>query len=210
MERLLSWIPLLDALAEEVAALESGEDFIVINPDSRFLQSGVLPILGEKDEERHYYFWEGSVPTDASSKSSQVEDLVEWLDLTFGPSQGQRVVGPALYLPPSDDTFGLQLFETMELGDRSFVVGMNLGVGGNQEKRIHEAGETLSRFERDLVLKILADGATLILDKGAGPVEAALAGELVDVAASAGIRTLGDPELGGRRRYPSRSSNPVG
>ena len=190
MDRLLSWIPLLDALAEEVAALESGEDFIVINPDSRFLQSGVLPILGEKDEERHYYFWEGSVPTDASSKSSQVEDLVEWLDLTFGPSQGQRVVGPALYLPPSDDTFGLQLFETMELGDRSFVVGMNLGVGGNQEKRIHEAGETLSRFERDLVLKILADGATLILDKGAGPVEAARAGELVDVAASAGIRTL--------------------
>ncbi len=190
MDRLLSWLPLLDALAEEVAALETGEDFIIINPDSRLLQSGVLPVLGGMLEERHYYFWEGSVLRETRRKTSQVEDLVEWLDLTFGPSRGQCEVGPALHLPPSDDAFGLQLYRDLGLGDRSFVVGMNLGVGGNQDKRIQEAGETLSRFERDLVLQILADGATLILDKGSGPVEAARATELVQVVATEGIRAL--------------------
>ena len=190
MDRLLCWLSLLDALAEEVTSLETGEDFIVINPDSRLLQSGVLPVLSGEDEERHYYFWEGSVPAEAPGKTSQVEDLVEWLDFTFGPSQGLRVVGPALHLPPSDDAFGLQLFEDLGLGDRTFVVGMNLGVGDNQNKRIHEAGESLSRFERDLVLQILADGATLILDKGAGPGEATRANEVAQVVATEGFRVL--------------------
>ncbi len=203
MVRLLSWLPLLAVLAEEVTSLETGEDFIVINPDSRLLQSGVLPVFGGEDEERHYYFWEGSVPLEAPGKTSQVEDLVEWLDLTFGPSQGQRVGGPTLHLPPEDEAFGLQLFENLGLGDRAFVVGMNLGVGGNQDKRIHEAGETLSRFESDLVLQMLADGATLILDKGAGPGEATRAHELAQVVATEGFRVL---EIQGSKR----ASEPVG
>ncbi len=190
MDRLLSWPPLLDALAEEVASLETGEDFIVINPDSRFLQSGVLPVLSRREEERHYYFWEGSVPAEATQQSSQVEDLVEWLDLTFGPGRGHRVAIPALHLPSSDDVFGLKLCQDLGLADRSFVVAVNLGVGGNQDKRIHEAGETLSRFERDLVLQILADGATLILDKGAGPAEAAQANRLVEVVVKEGFRAV--------------------
>ena len=158
--------------------------------------------MGE-DEERHYYFWEGSVPAEAPGKTSQVEDLVEWLDFTFGPSQGLRVVGPALHLPPSDDAFGLQLFEDLGLGDRTFVVGMNLGIGDNQNKRIHEAGESLSRFERDLVLQILADGATLILDKGAGPGEATRANELAQVVATEGFRVLRSRV---QRRWQNRSS----
>jgi ADP-heptose:LPS heptosyltransferase len=57
---------------------------------------------------------------------------------------------------------GERLVAALRAGGASRIAAVNLGVGGNDRKRISE------EFERRLVEALLADGHTLVLDKGVG------------------------------------------
>jgi len=77
---------------------------------------------------------------------------------------------------------------------------MSFGVGGNAEKRIPDP------FERDLLRGILADGCTVLLDKGAGTEEVERAGRLVKDVQAAGLPVL---ELGPESLPPAFEAGPL-
>jgi ADP-heptose:LPS heptosyltransferase len=89
---------------------------------------------------------------------------------------------------------------------------MNLGVGGNREKRVKHRDEPVSRFELNLVQKILADGALIILDKGYGQEELEQANALLQAVSRQGIKiaevSADNPGIPGIEAKGSRSNQP--
>ncbi len=126
-----------EALAARLAASAS----LVIDPDSRLTQLGVLPVCPEKNyllfESRAYGGdGEGSLTTLAQRWAAEVfgvDDAAPYVALAEAPG---GIAGP-------------------------FIL-VNLGVGGNPAKRI--PGD----FERDLLRGLLRKGLKLVVDLGAG------------------------------------------
>ncbi len=168
MERMLTWVDLVDAVREETAGLVAGRDFVVINPDSRFLQSGLLPLFPAGREARSYFGWDPSVPGKEAKERSQLEDLNRWLGEMFRSHPRNPLQGPSLHLGDSVRGWAKEMLTSLDLGREPVLVGMNLGVGGNPDKRIHRNRETVSDFERLLVTGLLDQGTTLVLDAGLG------------------------------------------
>jgi hypothetical protein len=129
-----------------VAALRG--DTLVVDPDSRLTQLGLYPIAPD----HRYYFFDsrgvesaGSLPTLARDWCAQVFEVdIPW----------PRIAPPD---PP---------FEFPRP-----AITVNLGVGGNEAKRIGGS------FERNLLRELSARAATVIVDKGAGEDEAVRAEE---------------------------------
>ena len=115
---------------------------IVIDPDSRLTQLGLLPICGEDS----YYFFE-SRAYDAASPDSLVELTARWMAETFG------VEGAKPYIAPMPMTTTMPEFTTT----------VSFGVGENQAKRMPDP------FEADLLKRL---PKPLLIDKGAGGEEA--------------------------------------
>ena len=168
LERLLTWVDLVDAVSEETLGLSAGRDCIVINPDSRFLQSGLLPVIPPGREESAYFGWDPSVSGKVTEGRSQLADLSRWLREMFWSHPRNPLRGPSLHLEDSVRSWAEEMLASLNLGQDPFLVGMNLGVGGNPDKRIHRNRETVSDFERRLVTGLLDQGATLVLDAGLG------------------------------------------
>jgi hypothetical protein len=171
LNRFLIWLELIRAIAEETAGLGPGEDYIIINTDSRLLQSGLLPTLPPAEEEKRYFFWIPSLHREAWQGTSQAEDLDQWLDDTFGAEPRQEKIYPQLHFLAEDIDFADKVYEGLNPMGKRFIVSMSLGVGGNKEKRVKHQSEIVSGFELGLVQKILDSGAVIILDKGYGKEE---------------------------------------
>ena len=207
LERLSIWVDLVDAVREETRGLIPGRDFVVVNPDSRFLQSGLLPLVPIEWEEKSYFGWDPSVSGHEPETNSQLEDLQRWLREMFRSHPRSPVRGPALHLDDSVLGWAHETMSHLDLGREPVVVGMNLGVGGNPEKRIHRDGETVSGFERLLVTGLLDQGAVLLLDAGMGEDELERARQLY---VSARERGLGTARIFGGRLLPDDSgSTPI-
>lgn len=168
VERLLTWVDLVDAVSEETVGLSAGRDFIVINPDSRFLQSGLLPLLPPGREAGSYFGWDPSVSGEETEERSQLADLSRWLREMFRSHPRNPLRGPSLHLEDSVRSWAEEMLASLNPGRDPVLVGMNLGVGGNPDKRIHRNREAVSDFERHLVTGLLDQGATLVLDAGLG------------------------------------------
>lgn len=130
------------AFAEQLAARL--DDGIVIDPDSRITQLGLLPIA---PPERTFHFSSRSVGGETDNLSDMVRD---WLRETFG------VEGVA-YIAPTH--------EAVE-GGRP-LAAVSLGVGENESKRV--GGD----FESRLIAELGKRFATVWVDRGAGGEEAA-------------------------------------
>ena len=168
LERFLTWVDLVDAVRGETLGLSAGRDFIVINPDSRFLQSGLLPVIRPGREESAYFGWDPSVSGKEAEERSQLADLNLWLREMFRSHPRNPLRGPSLHLEDSVRSWAEEMLARLNLGRDPVLVGMNLGVGGNPDKRIHRNREAVSDFERLLVAGLLDQGATLVLDAGLG------------------------------------------
>ena len=132
------------ALADRLRASESlwFSDGIVIDPDSRLSQLGVLSVC---DEGRYFHFPSRGYGGDGNER---LPDLAaRWAQEVFGVEGARPYVAPV----PSQD----------EPAD----VTVSLGVGENESKRI--GGD----FERDLLHSLATGGASILVDKGGTPQE---------------------------------------
>lgn len=207
LDRLLTWMDLVDAVREETRGLVAGRDFVVINPDSRFLQSGLLPLVPLAREPKSYFGWDPSVSGKETEERSQLEDLNRWLGGIFRSHSRDPLQGPFLQLEDSVLDWAQETMSPLNLGRDSILVGMNLGVGGNRGKRIHRDRETVSDFERLLVTGLLDRGVTLVLDAGLGEDELERARQLYVGARERGLGTA--RIFGGRLLRDDSGSAPV-
>jgi ADP-heptose:LPS heptosyltransferase len=162
LERLASWLDLLDAVRAEIGDLPAHE-YVVLDPDSRYLQLGLLPVL--RDESRYFFFESRRAGSGGSANLSRLTN--EWMnDMFGGPFGGNDTFSPRLALRKQDTDSGVQLWRRLGEGGASHVVAMSFGVGGNIEKRLTDS------FEERVVARLIADGATIVLDQGAGEEEA--------------------------------------
>jgi hypothetical protein len=153
LSRLMSWLDVVEAVEEETHGL-SPEEVLIIDPDSRLTQLGLLPVVRD---ERNYYFFESR-----RYRAERIERLGEltarWVNECFGLSGAAL---PFLSLSRDRLEFGRKIAQVL---GASQIVAVSLGVGGNDLKRISES------FEQDLI-RLVARNAALILDAGATPSE---------------------------------------
>jgi ADP-heptose:LPS heptosyltransferase len=134
-ERLSIWPALRDALSRPGS--------MVIDPDSRLTQLGLLPVC---PEERYYFFESRSYGGDGGE--SLVELTGRWVSEIFG------VAGARAYIAPREAA-------------AAAAITVSLGVGENPAKRGPDP------FEEELVRGLAGLGATLLIDRGAGGEERA-------------------------------------
>jgi len=193
IERLLTWIDLLDCVRELTDGLTHGE-YLIVDPDTRLTQLGLMPV------ERADATLSGSHPREnaltthpleylffpsreyASGTSQSLSELTSlWLDEVLGESV---TTYPRVSLRGDDVQAARDLLNRMRCGSRP-IIAINFGVGENHLKRV--GGD----FESSLVARLIQEGAAIVLDKGAGEDEISRADAVI--AGATGI------ELGGRR-----------
>ncbi len=134
-ERLAVW--------EDLRRLLDDPQAVVIDPDSRLTQLGLLPVCPED----HYHLFESR--TYGGDSDRTLPDLASsWAAETFGISGAK----PFMALGP--------------LPQREPYIAVNLGVGENPAKRLPDP------FEEELLRHLAATGLPLVVDKGGGPEEA--------------------------------------
>jgi ADP-heptose:LPS heptosyltransferase len=134
-ERLAVW--------EELKALLAAPDSVVIDPDSRLTQLGLLPVC---PEERYHLFESRAYGGETDRPLPEL--AAAWAAETFGVSGAK----PYLALGP--------------LAPHSPCVAVSLGVGENPAKRLEDP------FEEELLRLLARSGTPLYIDKGAGGEEA--------------------------------------
>jgi ADP-heptose:LPS heptosyltransferase len=172
IERLLTWIDLLRCGRELTDGLTRGE-YLIVDPDSRLTQLGLLPIecarsprLGPTPRELdattltegHEYLFFPSREYGSSTSQSLSELTSSWLDEVFGDSAPTY---PRVSLRSDDIEAARALLNRMKRGPQP-IIAINFGVGENQFKRV--GGD----FEASLVARLIQEGAAIVLDKGAG------------------------------------------
>jgi len=165
ISRLKSWIDVVEAVNEEISGL-SADEFLLIDPDSRLTQLGLLPLV--KDERNYFFFesrsYQGQTtavdrnPQSAIRNPQSVGQLAScWANEVFGAT-GESY--PYVALPAEHRNFGRLVVEKLRRAGASRVTVVSLGVGGNLNKRVSE------EFEIEMINRLIED-STLILDKGA-------------------------------------------
>ncbi|MGQ9524700.1 MAG: glycosyltransferase family 9 protein [Armatimonadota bacterium] len=151
-DRIASWLRLVEALDAELARRGQPEH-LVIDPDSRLTQLGILPIV---DDDRRYHYFE--------SRSYRREGMAEigrltavWMSERFGSPADLL---PATRLSQSDIQLADDIRTCFRKSGADRVVSVSFGVGGNQRKRIGAA------FEKDLLRAFLQRGLTVVVTCG--------------------------------------------
>ncbi len=199
IDRLLAWIDLLASVRELTLGIGDGE-FLVIDPDSRLTQLGLLPLTRTRDRgqgtgdrvqgsgfrvssselnsgELPNYLFFPSREYGSTTTKSLAQLASDWLDEIFGVSETTL---PRVSLKREDIEVARQLAAQLR-GDRSRrLVAINFGVGENPLKRVG------AEFEASLINHLARDGVAIILDKGASVEETALVDQVVAEATSIG------------------------
>ena len=150
IERLLAWTELVRSAREMTRDLKPDE-FMIVDPDSRLTQLGLLPLA-----DNYLFFPSREYGSETRHTLSRL--AAAWTDELFG---AQETVFPRISLRGSDRSAARALVNRIRRGGRP-IVAINFGVGENPLKR---AGD---EFERQLVRSLIEEGASVILDKGAG------------------------------------------
>jgi len=131
---------------EELRRIVDRPGSIVIDPDSRLTQLGLLPVC---EEERYFFFESRAYGGQGSEPLSMLAR--RWAEESLGVEEATAFLAPAT--PP--------------VVDERPLIAVSLGVGENPAKRIAEP------FEEELLRVLMARDATVLVDKGAGGEEAA-------------------------------------
>jgi ADP-heptose:LPS heptosyltransferase len=186
-ERLGAWVGLCRSVAEHLEGLQPDE-YAIVDPDSRLTQLGLLPL--EPDDSRYYFFESRSYSAPKATPLAWLAGC--WLAEVFGPvdhaaeSSGGRPDYPYVALPTDDMQRGVAL----KANARGRLAAVNLGVGGNANKRLEDP------FEAGALLALIKAGYTLVLDRGAGDEELERTGRLIDVLQAQGKTVSAVPPPG--------------
>ena len=167
--RLMSWVRLAEVAGAELKDLAS-EEYVVVDPDSRLTQLGLLPIT--KDDASYCFFESRSYQSPGAESLAQLTG--RWLSDLFGDAEETDY--PYVSLSPDDRDLGS--LARRAAGGR--LAAVNLGVGDNPAKRLDDA------FEEGLVSTLVKTGYTVLLDRGAGEEEIERSTRLTDRLRSAG------------------------
>lgn len=135
---------------------------IVIDPDSRLTQLGLIPIC---DDARYYFFESRAFGGEFDASLPAL--TAEWLSSAFDVGRF------APYLAP-------------EKQERIADICVSLGVGENGNKRLDD------EFEYQVLSALLARGRPILLDRGAGGEETSRVNRLVDRLGSPALLHLHD------------------
>jgi ADP-heptose:LPS heptosyltransferase len=176
IERLTSWQCAVEVLRQATLGLDPTE-YVIVDPDSRLTQLGLLPLVAD---ERPYLFFESR-----SYRAAGLQKLsaltAHWLQQVFGMT---APLYPYCAPSPRDIAAARRTTSTLQRPATRPIVSVNFGVGANPAKRLPEP------FEFRLLARLLSEGATVILDKGADPEEVARIDALVAMLGGAGCRAL--------------------
>jgi len=176
LDRLAAWPAVAAIVEDEVRDLRAGR-YVIIDPDSRLTQLGMLPLAAG---DTGYLFFESRSYSKPGCEA--LSDLTSaWLDDVFGPGTGPA--RPWVSLPAE----ALRLAESLCAVLRSPVpcqsgpalfpvkgwISVNFGVGDNPGKRVADD------FEYLLLTELLARGWRVFLDRGDGAEESARTGNLL-------------------------------
>lgn len=177
IQRLVVWESLEKLLRGECEGFVPGE-MLLMDPDSRLSQLGLLPLLAEEET----CFFPSRLNPDPAQNPS-LNDLVNgWLDTLFGEKSWRP---PAVYLPAIAQRQGEVFAEDLRRNGCRHLVVINCGVGGDDAKRLGEPFETL------LPLALLArcQDTVVILDCGCASDEKERVRGQLDGYRAAGIAT---------------------
>lgn len=143
------------AAAEELKALAADPDCVVIDPDSRLTQLGLLPVC--PDDRYHLFesraYGATGLPACPSSPDKSLPELTsDWAAETLGISGAK----PYIAVARAKDAALTQ----------APYITVSLGVGENAAKRIADP------FEEQLLALLAKTGLPICIDKGAGGAEA--------------------------------------
>ncbi len=150
--RLLSWIDLIECVRELTRGFGRGE-YLIIDPDTRLTQLGLLPVAPETNDRGYVFFPSREYRAEASHPLGELTSM--WLDEVFGES---AVTYPRVSLGGRD----IEATKDLIIRLKRPVVTINFGVGGNPLKRVGVD------FEASLVSGLMQRGASIVLDKGTG------------------------------------------
>ena len=125
----------------ELAGLLRATGGIVIDPDSRLTQLGLLPVC---DPDRYYFFESRSAGADGPDAIGKLAQ--DWIRETFSVDDATDFLAPA----------------AQPLASGRNLVTMSFGVGDNPAKRIPDP------FELDLLRHLTSLGLNIFIDQGAG------------------------------------------
>ena len=128
--------------------IETDDATLVIDPDSRLTQLGMLPIC---PPERYVFFESRSWQADSTECLTRL--TASWTEAVLG------LRGESFVAPERNDSV-------------SCDVAVSFGTGGNERKRVDDA------LERELLARIADRGLSLVLDGGAGGPESERASAL--------------------------------
>ncbi len=158
IERLSSWQLVLNIIRQELATCPL-ENTILIDPDSRLSQLGVLPIIAE----HHYFFFDSRSDTSFASNMSMAQLTNTWINKVTGAEDFRY---PRIWPRSSHLTKASEFYNKLKKSGARRVIVINFGVGGNHRKKVGW------RLEQELLLSLLQEpGTVILLDKGFGDEE---------------------------------------
>jgi ADP-heptose:LPS heptosyltransferase len=173
LDRLSSWQTVLNIIDRELNSCPL-ENTILIDPDSRLSQLGVLPII----DLDHYFFFDSRSESSLAGNLSMAQLTNSWLNKITGETDFHH---PMVWLIPSNLEKAAQLCAGLRQNGARRIIALNLGVGGNPRKRVGQ------QMELDLMLSLLKEPHTVVLlDRGFGDVEFENSGKLL-----AGVKARG-------------------
>ncbi|MGA8597629.1 MAG: hypothetical protein WB676_23185 [Bryobacteraceae bacterium] len=129
--------------SESVRELVNKKGTLIIDPDSRLTQLGLIPVC---DEENYLFFESRAYGAESSLPLSTL--AARWAEATFGMPNARPYLRPVL--KPT-----------------TAAITVSLGVGENDEKRIGD------ELELRAISKLVSLGARMLIDEGAGGEESA-------------------------------------
>ena len=155
LDRLSSWQSVLNIIRRELAACPL-PNTILIDPDSRLSQLGVLPLISPE----HYFFFDSRSEGSFAGNLSIAQLTNAWLDRITGVEDFRY---PKVWLQQTNIRQAKRFYEKLKANGAARVIAVNFGVGGNPRKKV---GRLL---EQTLLLALLKEPNTVILlDKGFG------------------------------------------
>lgn len=156
--RLASWQTVLNIIDRELADCPL-ENTILIDPDSRLSQLGVLPLI---DLDR-YFFFDSRSAVSFAGNLSMAQLTNAWLNEI---TDAEDFCHSMVWLLPSNLQKAAQLYAELKSNGARQVIVLNFGVGGNPRKTVGQG------LEQALLLNLLQEpGTVILLDKGFGDEE---------------------------------------